>query len=209
MNRQDLANVVNALAAAFNRPVTQALLEAYWIGLNDLAQADLARAAAAAIRTAKYMPTPADLRGLAGEMTPETRAVYAWESVQEAIAVAGYGRSVDFDDPLVNATLRNLGGWERFIERLEQEGPTWPRKDFERAYCSFARNGISADQAAPLGGEWDRLNAANGFPSKPPVRVLCGLPPHPAAITADGRRPAARLTNDAEPFGRDIGVIPR
>jgi hypothetical protein len=60
---------------------------------------------------------------------------------------------VDFDDKVINATVRGLGGWDalcvRFSEGVEKE--TWIRKDFTRIYAVMAKRPLSEEQLSPLG----------------------------------------------------------
>lgn len=174
--------VINALAATFGREPSEPLLLGYWMGLEDLDIHTVEVAAAKAMRTCKFMPTVAELRELGGELQPADRAALAWEAFAKALQLHGCYTSVDFDDKLINATVRNLGGWVKLNERLEQDGETWVRKDFERVYGTFMRSGASTSQALPLGGLHEQSNAGNGYDVTPPVLIETGLPGHAAGL---------------------------
>lgn len=189
--RLKFAATISALAATFGREMDEATIQCYWLALDDLQQADINRAVKAAMKTCKFMPSGRELRELAGVMSPESRAVVAWEQFERAVALHGYYDSINFDDAVINATVRNLGGWEKVCCLEGDEFSKWLRKDFERVYVSLMQNGISAEQAAPLIGHSERQNRSAGYltdgqlllgngEQKPLQRIeyKTGLPPH-------------------------------
>lgn len=191
-DRNEFIVVIEAMAATFSREPTEALLHGYWLGLEDLDLGGVKKAAATAMRSRKFMPTVIELRELAGEIAPAMRAVLAWDAFKQGIRKCGYYTSVDFDDPIINATVRNLGDWMPVLERLEAEGDKWIRKDFERVYISLMTTGIGSQQAAPLLGYHERENHMNRYYAaiKPPVQITTGLPPHAASVSLPKPIPA-------------------
>lgn len=183
---------IGALCIAFNRPGTDALFSAYWMGLSDLKQSEIDSACMQAISKCKFMPVPRELRELAGEIPVEQRAILAWDAFIGAVARLGYYRSPDFYDRVINATVRNLGGWKRVCEEAgEPKFETFGRKDFERIYVSLCRSGISIEQGGRLTGEFELQNSASGMlvgdvlklpggktQKWEPDLVATGLPPH-------------------------------
>jgi hypothetical protein len=208
-DRPVLIRLIAALAATFNREADEATFQGYELGLGDLPIEAVQRAVTRAICERRFMPSPAELRELSGELLPADRAIKAWEAFEKAVARHGYYTSVDFDDQLINATVRNLGGWERVSEKEGDEFSKWLRKDFERVYLAFLRSGVSAEAAAPLIGFIDRTNAYlnwnagnNQFLAEHdtgPLRIACDLPPHrEGLIKLPGPRPEAqKLLADA------------
>lgn len=176
-DRQRFAFAMEALAEAFQREMREATLHGYWLGLCDLPIESVEQATMRAIRKCQHMPRPAELRELAGDMTSEARGVIAWDSVQRAIGSRGSYASVCFDDPVVNATIRNLGGWQKLCATLTDE-MKWVRKDFERVYDALLSSGISEEAGAYLVGVTEQANLASGHPAPPAVLVATGLPPH-------------------------------
>ncbi len=171
----------NGLAATFSKEPSKPMLDGYWMGLADLPIEAVENACQRAIGTCKFMPVPVELRELAGVMAPADRAIKAWKAYSDAVAALGFYKSVDFDDPLINATVRNLGGWMELITRIDDEDHTdkWVRKEFERIYTSLMRSGISDEAARPLLGFHERSNVTHGYGDEvvPPVVVKTGLPP--------------------------------
>lgn len=188
---KQLTALVSALAAAFNRDADQSLFTAFKLGCGDLPIADVERGVGRAIRECKFMPSPAELRELSGVMTPKHRAVLAWDAFDAAVGREGFYRSVDFDDRLINATVRNLGGWREACEKPADEFATHYRREFERVYVALCTTGISPEQAAPLTGEFARVNQASGQPVAPPVLIETGLPKLPQ-LTHE-RKPLAQI----------------
>lgn len=172
-----IAFLVTILAETYRQKISKATIEAYRIGLRDLPIEAIDRAVQAAIRTSRFMPTPSELRELAGETSPADRAILAWAALGKAVVRIGPYRSPDFDDPIINATVRSLGGWERVCSLGVEEFDKWLQKDFLRTYEAFARTGVGDEQGAPLIGIAERHNRAIGY-DRPQdhAEVRTGLP---------------------------------
>lgn len=169
---------IAALASAFGKEADSATYLGYWIALSDVPHERIEHAVVRAIRGNRFMPTASELRQLTGELTIQSRCVLAWESFEKAVVSFGGYRSVDFDDPVINATVNNLGGWERLCEMPPEEFSKWLRKDFERVYVNLCESGVSRESASPLIGTHDRENGYRGYEIQPPVKVVTGLPCH-------------------------------
>jgi len=173
-------SLIAALATGKGRECDETMLIAYEMGLSDLPLKTIEVAVQAALREANpHMPSPGELRELAGDVRPADRAVMAFQALKTACSRVGGFRSPDFDDPLINAVVRNLGGWTRACEMPVGEFDTWYRKDFCSVYEMFCRTGANNEQAAPLIGESEAANRENGFLEEVPgcrVPVLTGLP---------------------------------
>ena len=191
----EFAIIIAGMAATFRQEATEALLTGYRMGLGDLTIDDIRAAAARAMRSSRFLPTVAELRELAGEASPKHRAVLAWEAFQKALQFVGVYESVDFDDPIINATIRSLGGWPGIDERIGADGVKWVRKDFERIYETLATTGISEEAGLFLEGLHDQANRQNGHASavKPPARIATGLPAHRPGLIHKGTPLTQRL----------------
>ena len=166
-----------ALATTFRVEATEALAQGYWMALDDLPIEAVEQAIRSAMRGCERMPTGAELRKLTGEMTGAMRAVHAWGAVAKSISQHGAYASVSFDDPVINATIRNLGGWQKLCA-TEDEELKWVRKDFERVYGSLCVTGVSVESTQYLAGIHEQNNCAAGHQVKAPTRIATGLPPH-------------------------------
>lgn len=166
--REKFGTALAVIAAAFNREMIDAGIEGYWIALQCLTDEELAVATKRSLAECKFMPAPAELLTLAGRgHSIDADAAEAWEAVRRAVDEHDYTASVDFG-PLVNAVVRNLGGWDRLC-RLDLEAlNVWARKEFERIYAAF-----SPKDPASLNGE-PHVGAFKGRPI--PIRIGGKLP---------------------------------
>lgn len=182
-DRREFTEVMQALAASFNREPSKAFFAGYWIGLADLSLQALKSAASAALANSRFMPTPSELRELAGEVRAEDRAVIAWGALDKAVQKHGYYRTVQFDDPILNAAVHDLGGWEKVCDTPEREWFSFFRQRFIQTYQALARRGvISYEQSRPLIGYYDRTNSVDGYAPQDVRRIETGLPAAPVRI---------------------------
>lgn len=171
---------VGALAEAFNRQASDAMVRAYAIGLEGLTAQQIESAAAAALRSCRFMPTPAELRELAGEIRVSDRAEIAWAAFERAVRIQGGYRSVCFDDPAINATVISLGGWKSCCEMPAKEFDQFLRPKFLKAYEAAVR---TRSGAGALTGMFAAHNASHGVSGDPrapkTVLIVTGLPAAP------------------------------
>lgn len=186
---EEFADLISALAAAFGREADQAMQMGYWLGLQDLDLADVRTAIARSIQRDKHMPRPSELREGSGVLTSQMRAVMAFDAVARAIRSCGHRASVDFDDPLVNATVRMLGGWSRMCSLPQEEFDKWLRKDFTATYVGLCESGAGDDMCCYLPGADEAENAAR-FPERvpEPKRIATGLPAHRHGLIRSSER---------------------
>lgn len=194
-DRPAFAQAITALASAFRAESDEAMLEGYWWALDDLSVDDVRKAVRLAMRQCKFMPAAVELRELAGGMSPASRAIHAWSIFEKTVTRVGAYETVDFDDPVMNATVRNLGGWQRVCDLPADEFDKWLRRDFERIYQALFQTGVSPDAAAPLIGIFDQENCLTGYDQRKPLVIETGLPKVPGQLghaQASQRRLAQR-----------------
>ncbi len=145
---------VTLLSEAFGRNATEATHRAYQIGLNGLDTQSIGVATKKALVNCKFMPTPAELRELSGELSDKDQSLFSWNVVLEAIRKVGPYGAVDFvADKTINAVVRNMGGWPGFIERLSGVNEEkWARKEFLDTYHVMRRVGVTGDICNSLPG---------------------------------------------------------
>ncbi len=178
--------LITALAAAFGREADQATQLGYWLGLKDLPLDAVEHAIMQAMRECEHMPRPVELRRGAGHIGTPERAVIAFGAVSKAIRAHGHRPSIDFDDKLINAAVRNLGGWGHVCALPSEEFEKWWRKDFERVYSALCQAGASADACRALPGldesenssAWSRRLSDGSTKEITTVRVAVELPEH-------------------------------
>lgn len=164
--KPEFAEIIGGIAVSFRQEATKPLLRAYWMGLGDLELGEVKRAATKALRACRFMPTVAELRELAGEANHGDRAQNAWAEFERAVGMHGGYRSVDFADPLINATVRALGGWTRCCDLDSEEFDKWLRKDFVKQYEAFCKHPPSDEAMGALSGVFSRENALLGYEHK-------------------------------------------
>lgn len=167
--------LMQAMCATYRQQPSPALFEGYWLGLSGMSLGDFERAVRRALSGSKFMPAPAELRELGGELSTSARAVHAWNAVKGAIRSMGAYGSPDFDDKAINATIRNLGGWQRVCGLESEELEKWTRKEFEKVYATLLQSGYDEYQGRHLVG----IHEAENGEAKPRL-VLTGLVPAPA-----------------------------
>ena len=158
--KNTIAVSVSALCEAFGRTPSDATFRAYQWGLEGLSAEDVQRATRLALRQCRSMPAPAELRELVASTGDgaDGRASKAWYSVERAVQDHGYMKTVNFDDPLINAAIRLIGGWQRYCSVTVDEFDKWLRKDFIAEYVKLVKSPPSPELCLPSPGEAVRTN---------------------------------------------------
>lgn len=214
MVKQDkaaFAEAVAALAVTFGKECDKPMLRGYWMGLEDVPIDNVRLACRRALRECEYMPTVAQLRKMAGAVSDSDRALLAWSQFSQAVSGIGGYKSVDFDDPIINATVRHLGGWVRCCDLTETEFDTWLRKDFLRVYEAFCRTGVSQEAGAALTGIHESENRLLGHSSQALAKMLPGCVPGAAIKIETGLpvHPSYPALRDERRKKSGAGEIPR
>lgn len=197
-----VATYVAMLCEAFARKPTKATFMAYEAGLQGLGVEQVRMACVSSLQqNRQYMPTPGELRelGLSSGRTFESVVADAWECLGRGILRVGSSGSPNFEDGLINAAVRHLGGWERVCGLSSDEFEKWFRKDFERVYLQFLRTGCTGELRAPLVGSIERESAAYHGKTNPrsgstyelpaPIDIPAGYKPNVPSLPAPTRRP--------------------
>lgn len=86
----------------------------------------------------RFAPKPADIaKYITGD--PESKPLEAWTLVVTAIARQGSYRTLVFDDPVIMAVVRDLGGWVELCKITDQELP-FKRNEFAVRYRGYMLN---------------------------------------------------------------------
>ena len=153
-DKERFATAVGAMLVTFGQEASTPRLLGYWLGLKDLTLQQVEHAVGKAMQTATHVPVPAELRSLATGGSSNQRAVAAWSDVQKAAGVS-YMKDLDFQDWIINAVIRNLGGRWNFFDRLNAgaESEKWLRVDFLKVYAIYAESLPSDEMVQPLIGQ--------------------------------------------------------
>lgn len=144
MNERDLPQLLRALQWLNNglaaEPLTTDRVNFYVEALSDLPLADVLEAVRMSARTMKFFPKPAELRELCqSQVRPEDAAENAWMRFRYALQRVPTYDSVDFQDPILHATVRaQFGGWPQCIE-IQTNRMNFVHAEFVKLYTAFAR----------------------------------------------------------------------
>lgn len=176
-----IADGLTVLAECHRDKISPITIQAYCKALEDLPIPAIERAFTAAMR-AKWFPKAFELRELCGESSNEDRAQQAWLCADQAALRYGPYVSINFDCPVINATIRSLGDWVRFTE-VTGKDREFLRGSFLKTYASFAKSGVNGDACAHLVGLSERSVAtASQIPEGWQPRMIeakSGLPALP------------------------------
>lgn len=178
-----------------SKPVGELQAEVYFDLLKHLPADAVRRAAKQALAESQYptIPPVGVLLRLAGGpgSNIEDRARVAYLTASRAVRTEGGYASVEFDDALINATIRLLGGWQRFCD-WPPDSVQWRQRDFEQSYRSLSATGASAELCAPLAGiielGSEHQSAADGFGERIIARIPVNLPALPGAVRGELKR---------------------
>jgi hypothetical protein len=167
-SKPKIAAVVGTLCEAYNRHPTALTFKAYEIALSHVSDDDLDAATTRLLCSPSgFMPTPGQLRQAAvtGGATFEARADIAWHEFDRAVSMEGSDHSVTFDDGIINATVRLLGGWIHCCEKCGDDYFVWLKKSFKETYVRLCNSGrISEELRRPLTGRTEIANSQ--FPDR-------------------------------------------
>lgn len=156
------------LGEAFNEPVSDLRIEAYFDALSDLPVMNVLSAMRSAIKAESFFPKPVQIRNLALGSTSD-RAELGWAELTSAVRRFGSWTFPIFDDPNVMETIKALwGSWQRLCETLPAEGPEligW-RKSFLQAYGTHERRASDLKALpASVGDRLKEIAASKGMPN--------------------------------------------
>jgi hypothetical protein len=177
---ENSAGRIQALLLAFfdvrNITVSPDSLRMWIDAFSDMTPQGIEMAIRRFNRESTDYPTPAAVRKYAGVegLNDEQRASIAWGTVRKTIAQYGAYYSIAFDDAVIHAAIRAIGGWERLCETPHDQ-MQWKQKEFVRAYVEAAGTGIG--DSRPLAGVLgfkERADVQSGLGAHPTHKRLTG-----------------------------------
>ena len=130
--------VLSRLSGLYGQAMSPGSVELYWSALQTFELTAIKQALSAHTLHpdgGKFMPKPAEVvRALQGDS--RTQGLQAWTKVAQAIREVGSYASVVFDDPLIHAVIRDMGGWITLCEVKIDELP-FREKDFVVRYAGY------------------------------------------------------------------------
>jgi hypothetical protein len=108
-------------------------------------------------------PQPNDIARLI-DGTPEERAALGWQKFVHAVRCLSPYRSVAFDDPILHAVVRHMGGWVKLVQTMDDQTLDGYRLEFEKSYRSLVAGGVPLDTPLRLLGVVEEDHARRGVP---------------------------------------------
>lgn len=130
----------------------------------------------------QFLPKPADVvRSLQGGT--QDQANRAWSKLDAAIRSVGTYQDVVFDDALIHAVVRDMGGWILLGQKTEDE---WKflHNEFVNRYRGYSMRGERPEYPPMLTGIAGAHNRNQGLRADPPV--LLGDPNMARAVMQGG-----------------------
>lgn len=192
MTKLEFASCIAVLESGIDRTMPLAQAEVWYQLLDDLSVEQLQNAVVRTLREYKFsgFPPVGLLREFGGAgavkaITDNDRAVLAWSRVIDAIHREGAYRSVDFDDRVIHAAVRDLGGWVALCDTPAHDLHAFVRPRFLEAYRVHRAVGLHAQEAAHLPGIIEGDQGRDGIeqPGRVPVSsIATGAAGDPARI---------------------------
>lgn len=183
MNREEFVRGIAPIIGAVGKPMPDEMITAWRTALFDLTPQQLERGVGRTLRTyqfAGFPPVAIVLGNALGKIAAtdvERRGIAAWDRVMTAIRRHGSYRSVNFDDPIINATIRSIGGWKSITEETSEALSKMVQPRFVKTYAALYENGISETESGPLHGIVETENVKLGYEANTStIEVVTGLP---------------------------------
>jgi len=160
MNKSDkrkFVEVLTSLSDLYDASISENSIQLYWDILQKYSIDEFVLSAKAHASTSKWMPKPSDFIDSLESATPssEEKAIVAWAAVTSSTRSIGGNTSVRFDDPLIHAVIRSLGGWSGLCASSATYFQTTMRRQFIATYQSMYNLcvlGLKVDGLLPLQG---------------------------------------------------------
>lgn len=138
MTRERFAAVMATLSVLPGKDVSAPLLEVYWRVLGDLNDEEMEAGATKALRTCRFLPTPAELLELARPRNLQAEAGKVFEQIRELSDYAAGGEY--WKETKIRIALGNEAA-DAFVAcggsaAFRSGDPVWTRKAFVEAYCN-------------------------------------------------------------------------
>lgn len=163
MTEREFAECVALLCASVGKEMTLEQSKAWYAMLGDLRVEQLKAGIIATIRSYTFAGFPPigvirdNCGAKSGTIATKDRPTLAWGEVRRQISRCGYMDSPKFDDQIIHATIRQLGGWVALCDSTSED-LVWREKDFLRTYAALMPLNLPDEQTVRLAGEAERVN---------------------------------------------------
>lgn len=180
------AQAMAGLAAIYSKDLPEILVEVYWDSLKrfDFKAVGVAFKRHYEGESGAFWPKPSDIITII-EGSSEDRSIVAWYKVDKAVRERGPYVSVLFDDPVIMATIEQMGGWVDFCNSPDEEDHKFKGERFKKAYRANLKN-PELDYPSKLIGISEANSNMRGIKASEPV-ALIGSPEKCAEVKMLGR----------------------
>lgn len=172
-DRENFVNLLSDAMAFYGQEVSAFAGGVWWQACQGFSFEQVAKAFtrhATDPERGQFPPKPADVvRQLSGTATD--KAMIAWGKVFDAAGRVGAYTDVVFDDPVIHATIEDLGGWPKFC-RTETAELSYLQHRFSESYRAYVGR-EAFDYPRRLGGDRspDEVYARRGLPAPKPAVI--------------------------------------
>ncbi len=144
MDKKKFAIEMGKTAIKTQSEVDDSMMAVYWEEFSEWDFESFATAMNACCNELDKFPTPRRIREHCptdSQLTGEARTMAAWAVVSRTLGgpSIGHVRALDFDDSIINATIRNLGGLHRIKQTSESDFANWYRREFLALYREYLK----------------------------------------------------------------------
>lgn len=126
------------IGEVYGKAVSPQIAEIYWQTLKKYELSEVSNAFSQHLvntDSGQFFPKPADLvKFIAGNS--QSNALKAWSTLERAIRHVGPYQTVCFDDHIIHAVVRDMGGWIELNKISDDELP-FKRNEFEKRYRGY------------------------------------------------------------------------
>ena len=167
MNSQEkmsFCKLLTGIAEFYSKTLYTNDLDIYWSVLEKYELDKIKQALKLHIvnpKSGQFMPKPADIiRYL--EKDDSLKALYGWDKAIAGVRQKGAYKSIEFDDPIVNIVINEMGGWVDFCYKINKDNSPFIANEFQRRYAAYL---ICPNPLAPeyLPGIFECQNRLNGY----------------------------------------------
>lgn len=153
MNKETFYSEMARTSTALRDEIDDATLLVYWDEFRNWSDSDFCAAMDSCRHELDRFPTVKHIIER-GSLNPSRRAAAAWLVVSQVTFGA---KLIQFEDPLINATIRMTGGLEYYGSQSDHAFETWLKPKFLEQYKAFIQVPPRGDIVGRLGS----VDAAN------------------------------------------------
>lgn len=146
------AALMAVLGETYNKSITESVSEFYWDNLECFSWPDVEQAIRLHVNhpeQGEFMPKPSHIvRHIKG--ASDHVALKAWSKVSFALRSVGAYESVAFDDPIIHAVIRDMGGWIELCHTETKQAP-FLSLEFQKRYKGYLDTPLSVYPSHVIG----------------------------------------------------------